>query len=82
MGEQPVEPRQRRHASDNREEILRARHALELLASAVRGTVVDDDDFLLDRRGVDGPQKFIHVRNLVVDGDDDGHASRPPLLCW
>jgi precorrin-3B C17-methyltransferase len=39
-----LEPRQRRHASDNREEILRARHALALAASGADVALVSGGD--------------------------------------
>ena len=39
--------------------IFGERHGSQFLARAVGGTIVDDDDFFLYRRGMDGLQKFI-----------------------
>ncbi|TCT13571.1 precorrin-3 methyltransferase [Tepidamorphus gemmatus] len=40
----PLRPRQQRHASDNREEIARARHALELAAAGREVAIVSSGD--------------------------------------
>jgi len=62
-------------------DVIGQKHGLEFFARAVGETVVHEDDLFLDGRGLDGPKKFIDVRNFVVDGDDDGNGSRPPLTC-
>ena len=46
----------------------------EVVTSAVRGAVVDDDDLLGDGDRLDALQDLGEREPLVVDGDDDGQA--------
>ena len=52
---------------------LRLVKILQQDARAVGGFVVDEDDFLLDRRGLHAQQHLLDKGALVIDRDDDGH---------
>jgi hypothetical protein len=46
----------------------------EIVAGAVLGAIVDDDDLLRNRRRLDALEDLREREPLVVDGDDDGES--------
>src|SRR5207244_2929060 len=59
----------------NQGDVRRGSETDELLPRTIGGAIVNDDDFLLHRRRLNLAEQLIDVIKLIVDGNNDRHAS-------